>query len=243
MSDALLRKLESFAPLFDGDRQVLRVAIDQPVRTVAARRDFAREGDAPRSMHLIVEGWAARHKTLSDGRRQIVGLLVAGDLCDLDLQLVSERDHSLGAINEIKVAEIPFGAIGQAMMDSPRLARALRLDALVVTATSHEWTLNIGQRSAYERIAHLFAEMAYRQRRAGLSSSDRFEWPLTQVDLADATGLTPVHVNRTLQQLRRDGLIVLANKRLVIPDLDRLRQAGLFNSNYLHLEQRVAAAV
>ena len=235
MSSALLRKMETLAALTDGDRQALRMATDSPVRSVMPRRDFAREGDTPTCVHLIVEGWAARHKILPDGRRQIVALLIPGDICDLNIQLLSQRDHSLVAITPLKLIEIPFGTMNQLIADSPRIAEALRLDALIVAATSHEWTLNVGQRSAYERIAHLMSEMAYRLERAGLGEGERIEWPLTQVDLADTTGLTPVHVNRTLQLLRADGLIILTHRMLTIPDRPRLKRAGMFNSNYLHL--------
>lgn len=241
MIAALLRKLESYELLSDADREAVQKVFDLPVKTVAARRDFAREGEVPRTMHLIVEGWAARHKTLPDGRRQIVGLLVPGDLCDIDLQLLSQRDHSLGTITPLSLLEVSFAAVERLMADSPRVAKALRMDALVVAATSHEWTLNVGQRSAYERISHLLTEMTYRLRRAGLATGDHIDWPLTQVDLADTTGLTPVHVNRTLQLLRKDRLITLSHRRLTVPDFDRLKQAGMFNSNYLHIEQQVQA--
>ena len=242
MTEALTRKLDSFVRLSPDDRQALRSAFDLPARLVPARRDFAREGDAPRTMHLVREGWAARHKTLPDGRRQIVALLIPGDLVDIDLQLVRERDHSIGAICECSVSDVPFAGSRPAGRRQSRASRqAMRMDALVVAATSHEWTLNVGQRSAYERISHLFAEMTYRLRRAGLAVGDETDWPLTQHDLADTTGLTPVHVNRTLQLMRKDGLISLVNRRLIIPDLDRLERAGMFNSGYLHLDSGEAA--
>lgn len=187
-------------------------------------------------MFLICEGWACRHKTLPDGRRQIVDLLVPGDLCDLNLQLLDERDHSLGAVNAVRVVEVPFAAVDKAMSQSAAIARAMKRSELVVAATAREWTLNVGQRSAYERIAHVMLETFYRLQRVGIARDNGIDWPLTQVDLAEVTGLTPVHVNRTLQQLRRDGLITLSARQLVIADLQQMRQAAMFNPNYLHFE-------
>lgn len=243
MSIALVRKLETFAALSDSDRQSLRDLVSGQGKVVEARRDFAREGEIPSVMFLICEGWACRHKTLPDGRRQIVDLLVPGDLCDLNLHLLGERDHSLGAVNAVRVLEIPFAAVDRAMRESVAIARAMLRSELVVTATAREWTLNVGQRSAYERIAHVMLETFYRLQRVGMARDDAIDWPLTQVDLAEVTGLTPVHVNRTLQQLRRDGLITLSAKQLLIADMQQMQQAAMFNPNYLHFAGVETAAI
>jgi CRP-like cAMP-binding protein len=120
--------------------------------------------------------------------------------------------------------------------DHPRVAQALVWDDLVEQATQREWLLNLGQRSAYERIAHLLIELYIRLRTVGRAQHGRCDFPLTQNDLADATGLTAVHVNRTLQELRRDGLIELDRKQLQILDLERMMDASMFNANYLHLD-------
>lgn len=243
MPIALVRKLETFAALSDSDRLIVRDLVSGQGRNIEARRDFAREGEMPSVMFLICEGWACRHKTLPDGRRQIVDLLVPGDLCDLNLQLLGERDHSLGAINAVRVLEIPFAAVDKAMSESATIARAMQRSELVVTATAREWTLNVGQRNAYERIAHFMLETFYRLQRVGKTRDNGIDWPLTQVDLAEVTGLTPVHVNRTLQQLRRDGLITLSARQLVIGDMQRMRQAAMFNPNYLHFEAAESMAL
>jgi CRP-like cAMP-binding protein len=120
------------------------------------------------------------------------------------------------------------------------VTQALWWSELVAMATQREWTLNVGQRTAYERLSHLMVEMYLRLESVGLASEGRLDWPLTQNDLADATGLTPVHVNRTLQLMRKDGLIELAHRQLVIPDLKRLKAAAMFNDNYLHLNHEGA---
>lgn len=240
MSTYLVRKLEKFARLSQDDREALAAVMAPPVRVVEPRRDLIREGDPPRVISAVVSGWACRYKTLPDGRRQIVAFFVPGDLCDLNIYLLREMDHNIGAITTLKIAEISPQQFDEALYRRPRILQALWWNELVVTATQREWTLNIGQRSAYERLAHLMAEMYIRLEAVGLASNDSLDWPLTQTDLADATGLTAVHVNRTLQQMRKDKLIELEHKRLNILDMDRLKGVAIFNDNYLHLHREGA---
>jgi CRP-like cAMP-binding protein len=210
------------------------------LREVAARRDLIREGDPPKAVNLILEGWACRYKTLPDGRRQIVSLFIPGDLCDLNIYILKEMDHNIGAITGLRVAEIAREDFERLMIEHPRITQALFWNELVTVAIQREWTLNVGQRTAYERIAHLLCEMFLRLETVGLTDGDSCNFPLTQVDLADATGLTAVHVNRTLQELRRSGLIELQSKTLVIPDFKALKAAAMFNDNYLHLNHEGA---
>jgi CRP-like cAMP-binding protein len=186
-------------------------------------------------MFVILDGWGCRYKALPDGRRQIVSFFLPGDVCDLNTCMLGQMDHSIGAITAMKVAEIGPDEFGALLDQHPRVTNALYWDGLVTLATQREWTLNVGQRSAYERIAHLLCELFIRLDMVGLTDGRSCDFPLTQLDLADATGLTAVHVNRTLQELRRDALIELQSRTLTIPDLERLKAAGLFNSNYLHL--------
>jgi CRP-like cAMP-binding protein len=207
------------------------------LKQVSPRRDLIREGDAPKSVFLVLEGWACRYKQLPDGRRQVVAFFIPGDLCDLNVYILKEMDHTVGAISTIKVAEISRDEFEQVMADHPRITQALFWNELVTIAIQREWTLNLGQRTAYERIAHLFVEMFLRLEVVGLTTGNSCEFPLTQNDIADATGLTAVHVNRTLQDLRRDGLVELHSRVLTIPDLKALKDAALFNDNYLHLDR------
>ena len=184
----------------------------------------------------MVDGWACRYKTLPDGRRQIVAFFVPGDICDLNVYILSQMDHSLGAITRLSVADIGRDEMDALAGSSPRITQALWWESLVQASIQREWTLNIGQRTAYERIAHLLVELFLRLRSVGMTQGDSCDFPLTQTDLADATGLTSVHVNRTLQELRRNGLVVLERKRLTIPELQKLKDAAMFNANYLHLD-------
>jgi len=233
-------KLEAYTKLSQSDRAKIELLSCRNVREIAARRDLIREGDKPHSLYLLLSGWACRYKTLPDGRRQIVALFLPGDLCDLHVYILKEMDHSVGAITSLRAAEILRDDFEQLLSDHPRVTQALWWDELVKIAIQREWTVNLGQRSAYERIAHLLCECFLRLRTVGLTANGSCPFPLTQVDLADATGLTAVHVNRTLQELRKDGLIELHSRTLSIPNLSALKAAGLFNDNYLHLNHEGA---
>jgi CRP-like cAMP-binding protein len=227
-------KLEAFTRLSADDRAAL-AQVSQNYRFVDARRDLISEGNKPRYIHLILDGWACRYKQLPDGRRQIVSLLVPGDFCDVNVGILKYMDHSIGAITRLKVAMIGPDEMSAISADHPRIAQALCWNELVMAAVQREWTLNLGLRSAYERLAHLLLELYMRLEVVGTAQNGRCDFPLTQNDLADATGLTSVHVNRTLQELRRDGLIELERKQLHILDLPGLIEVSMFNPNYLHL--------
>jgi CRP-like cAMP-binding protein len=228
-------KLEAFARLSAEDREAL-AQVTRTFRYVDARRDLVSEGERARHVHLILDGWACRYKQLPNGKRQIVSLFVPGDFCDVNAFILRQMDHSIGAITRLKVAIITPEEMNALTADRPRITHALWWHELVMGATQREWTLNIGQRAAYERLAHLLIELYLRLKAVGRARDGRCDFPLTQNDLADATGLTSVHVNRTLQELRRDGLIELERKQLQILDLQGMMDASMFNPNYLHLD-------
>jgi len=183
-----------------------------------------------------MDGWGARYKSLPDGKRQIVSIFLPGDFCDVNVYILRHMDHSICAITRMKVAMITPEEMNALTTERPRLSQALWWHELVNAAVQREWTLNLGQRTAYERLGHLLVELYVRLRAIGRAKHNRCEFPLTQNDLADATGLTAVHVNRTLQELRGDGLIELERRQLHILDLERLMDASMFNPNYLHLD-------
>ena len=236
----LALRLQAFTRLSQDDLAAIDQLAKRGLRDIGARRDLLQEGDPPRVVNLILDGWACRYKTLPDGRRQIVGLFLPGDLCDMNVYLLKQMDHNIGAITALRVAEITREDFERLLARHPRLAEALFWTELVTVAIQREWTLNLGQRSAYERIAHLLCETFLRLRTVGLTSDSMCPFPLTQLDIADASGLTAVHVNRTLQELRRDRLIELQSRILTIPDLEALKSAALFNDNYLHLNHEGA---
>jgi CRP-like cAMP-binding protein len=233
----LIRKLEQFVRLSPSDRTILTQASSERVRKFAARVDISREGEKPKDVHLILSGWACRYKQLEDGRRQVVSFFLPGDMCDLNVFILKEMDHSIGTITSVTIADLSREFFDEIGAGYPRIATALWWETLVNAAIQREWTMNLGQRTASERMAHLLCEIFFRLRLAGLTDGEGCDFPLTQSDLADATGLSKVHVNRTLQDLRAQELIVLKGKILTVPSLERLMDAGLFNANYLHMDR------
>lgn len=232
---AVASKLEAFTRLSSDDRSAL-AQITQNFRIVDARRDLISEGDEPRYVHLVLEGWACRYKQLPDGKRQMVSIFLPGDFCDVNVYILKEMDHSIGAITRLKVAMITPEEMLALTTNRPRITQALWWHELITAAIQREWTVNLGQRSAYERLGHLLVEIYLRLEVVGHAHDGFCDFPLTQNDLADATGLTSVHVNRTLQELRKDGLIELERRRLRILDMGRLISESMFNPNYLHLD-------
>ncbi len=215
-------------------------ASGERVRQVGAREDIIREGERAKDVKLILSGWACRYKSLEDGRRQIIAFFVPGDLCDLNIFILKEMDHSIGTITAVRLAELSRETLDTLTLGHPRITQALWWHTLVTAAIQREWTINLGQRTALERVAHLFCEVFLRLRAVGLTEGQSCELPLTQGELGDATGLSTVHVNRTLQELRGLGQIVLRGKTLTIPDLDLLRTTASFNPNYLHFDREGA---
>jgi CRP-like cAMP-binding protein len=215
---------------------VLDRAAAAQLRKLAPGEDLIAEGEEPHEVYLVLSGWGCRYKQLEDGRRQIIGFFLPGDLCDLNIFILRSMDHSIGALTSMTVAQLSRDAFEDMMIGHPRVTQALWWEALVNVAIQREWTVNIGQRNALERVGHLLCELFVRLQSTGLADVDSCEFPITQADLAAATGLSVVHVNRTLQELRHAGLIVLRGKHLTIPDLAALMRISLFNPNYLHLD-------
>lgn len=240
-TNPFVRKLAGFAALSRDDESVLR-SVSAETFAVAARTDLIREGDPTGGVFLMMEGIACRYRVLSGGRRQITAYMLPGDLCDLDIALLSRMDHAIMTLTPARVIRIPRATVVDLTRNHSTIATALRKSTLVDEATLREWLVNIGSRPALERIAHLFCELQVRLQVVGLATADRYELPITQTDLADTTGLSSVHVNRTLQELRRRGLITLAGKALTILDPFELRRLADFRANYLHIEGRVEEA-
>ena len=237
-SSPLLRKLAIFAELKSEEISLLNEA-GTDVRTTPAKRDIISEGDRPDHLHLIVGGWAARCKVLPNGLRQITAFLLPGDFCDLHVKVLKQMDHSITAITQCRVAWIASDRFDRLTLQHPELTRALWWGTLLDEAILRSWIVNNSRREAYQRIAHLLCELHARAKIVGLAGNDRLDLPLTQNDIADATGLTPVHVNRMLQRLRGDGLITLSGHVLTITDPAGLKQAAQFDDSYLHGARRV----
>jgi CRP-like cAMP-binding protein len=230
--ELLIRKLEQFAPLPEELREGLR---GLPFRHHEYSRGqvIATQGAIYEESALVVRGFALRHKVLPDGLRQIVAVQVPGDFSDLHSMVLKPLDHSITAAAPTRIAKVPHAAILELLRAQPDLARWLMWDMAVDAAISREWLACLGRRSAYEHIAHLFCELYFRLGWAGQVENNGFELALNQTELGDTCGLSTVHVNRSLQALRKDGLIVLAGHHLTIPDISALMQASSFDDAYL----------
>jgi CRP-like cAMP-binding protein len=232
-----------FEPIFK--RWKRRVTLsDEDKRATAAlpwqRRAYgrdsylAREGEPTTVCTLLITGLAFRQKLLSDGARQIISFQIPGEFLDLQNTLLDTADHNVQCLTRCTVAAVPRDALLGLMNDRPNLRRAIWMDSLVDAAVFREWVVNLGRRDAREKIAHLLCELAARMRASNGSRENVFDFPITQEQIADATGQTAVHTNRTLQGLRKDGLISLTMSKLTILDWDALAEIGDFNERYLH---------
>ena len=237
----LARKLSCFTDLTDEDRRAVEKLCEHRIQ-VEAKRTLIREGERPNDVFLLLEGWGYRYKFLPDGGRHIIAYLIPGDLCDIHNFILKTMDHTLGLLSPATVAVIPQEMILEVMDKHPRIERALWWATLVDEAVLREWLVNIGQRDAFKRIAHLFCELWMRMRAVGLASEGQFSLPLTQEEIGDTMGLTAVHINRVLQRMRADKLIEFERKRLTIPDPQRLMREAEFEPNYLHLSRRPESA-
>jgi CRP-like cAMP-binding protein len=209
-------------------------AVRERVLRAGAGQDLVSEGEKPDRIRIVLSGWLSRYKTLEDGRRQIVNFVLPGEICDAHAYLVSRMDHSICTLTPVVYSEIEREQFEELVESDRRLAEALWCETLSNSSIQREWALNIGRRIALERVAHLLCELVERLRPVGLLEGNSCTFPITQLDLADATGLSVVHLNRTLQELRASGLIVLRERMLTINDLDALKGVGLFDASYLH---------
>ena len=233
--DRALAKLRARDLLSPEEEKVFRAAIGEP-REVPAGRPIVRAGTPLTHSTLLLDGLACRYKDLSGGQRQIMELHVSGDFVDLHSFLLKQLDHNIGAMTTVRVAPVPHSALRAITEAEPHLTRMLWFSTLLDAAIHRERILSVGRRDASARIAHLLCEMAVRLEVVGLGGDGRYSLPLTQNDLADATGLTSVHVNRMLKKLRDEGLLTFRGGEVVFHDRQRVEQEAEFDRSYLHLD-------
>ena len=234
MPNPFVLKMESFVGLSPDDRLTLEAAVERK-HHLGPRQSIIEEGDDPNVVNVLLEGWACRYKILPDGRRQIIALLLPGDMCDPHVYLLPMMDQSLGTLTPVTLAKMSGPTVRSMADGSPALAEALNWEVLVSAEIQREWTVSLGRRTALERLSHLFCEISHRMHATGLLNDSDCEFPLTQGDLADALGLSNVHVNRVLQELRAGGAVDVRSKRLIIHDRERLEDLAMFDPGYLHL--------
>jgi CRP-like cAMP-binding protein len=230
--------LESTSELKDKDRAAI-AALPLRTRTVIEKRDILREGAKPNEACLILSGLAARYKVVVGGRRQILSLHLPGDMPDLQALYVPALDHSLVALTPVRVGYIPHESLRNLMRLNAAVADALMRQMVIEAAIYREWIASIGRRTALERTAHLICETFMRMNAIGLAEQATFDFALTQVEIADATGLSSVHVNRTLKELRRLGLIETSGKVHALSDWEKIQETADFDPAYLQLRRPV----
>lgn len=240
MVNQFVAKLRGFGFLSEADATVLAAATSRP-RKVAGRRDLIREGDCPGSVLVILEGWAYRYKILPSGTRQVLAFLMPGDACDHHIGLLDEMDHSVQTITPSLVATIDRATMESIMDEHRGIAKAMYMAQLVDEGTMRAWITSMGRRTSIERVAHLMCELYLRARNIGLASEPTLVLPLSQLLLADSLGMTPVHLNRVLRELRLAGAMTLQRGSLVIADPEKLIRIAGFDENYLHRRLRKVA--
>lgn len=208
-------------------------------RAAPSGRLLAREGSKPDCVCLLIEGFAYRYRYLDNGRRQILGYLLPGDLCDTQFVISNVCDHDIATMCNSQVATISVASLINVIAKFPDVERGLLMMSIVDAAIAREWLLNLGQRDAYQRLGHFFCELSMRLQASDVGDpDDGVSLPLTQVDLADTVGLTMVHVNRILQRFRREGLLNWSRQHFHILNFQRLADLSGFNPGYLRLKQR-----
>ena len=235
--DQLIAKLERVIALSDDDRSSL-LAIFCNTHHFERGRDILREGEQPEHVHVMIDGWAAHCVTLVDGSRQTTAFLMPGDCCNGETTLLKRLDHGVVALTPVTIGTATRERLTALLLDRPNVAQAFWQTALVDAAVLRAWLVNIAHREAYRRIAHLMCELHTRLSCLGLVTGSTCVVPLTQEQLANALGLTSVHVNRMLRKLRDEGLMEFQNRTLTLRNLAELRAVAGFDSNYLHAKPK-----
>lgn len=236
--ELLVRKLEQHSHLPEEDRQAI-LALPYRLRTLEPSTYTVREGDPPERCAVLVSGFAYRQKITGEGARQIIALHIPGEPLDFQNLFLDVSDHSVQMLTRGEVAEVSRNHFQELARSRAAVGHAILVYILVEASIFREWVLNVGRRDARSRLAHLLCEFAARLEAQGLADQYGYDLPMTQEQLADALGLTPVHVNRTIKALEADGLISRTKRHISFPDWERMRAAGDFNQRYLHLEPQL----
>lgn len=240
MDHPLLAKLRHGADLSVRDEMALLNGLGRP-REHLAHRDLLRGGEALGHAHVVVQGVACRYMLLPSGRRQILALLVAGDIVDLRPSVLGRPDHGVCSLTPCKLATLPADLLRVWAAEHPRIGQALARAALVDEAVMRQWLVNVGARRVEQRIAHLFLEVLHRLRAVGLAPRDSYPFAVTQDDVGAMVGGSLVHVCRILTQLRTEGAVLFRQGVVKIDDVAKLAALAEFNPAYLHLDDGARA--
>jgi CRP-like cAMP-binding protein len=237
LDSPLLKKLMQFSDFSKDDKRLINELTLERQKLYGAREDIIREGEHSKDIHIVLSGLACRYKHLEDGSRQIMAFLVPGDPCDSEIFILDQMDHSIGTLAPSMVASVSGARMKELLLNRASIALAFWWNTLQDEGVLRERIIDEGRRDAYSRIGFLIYEIFVRMRAFGVIDDDKFEFSVTQVDLADATGLTPVHVNRMLKQFREENLVTVEGKTWTVLDPAGLRKAARYEASYLHLDR------
>jgi CRP-like cAMP-binding protein len=233
--DVLIARFESRVSLTSEEREAIR-SMPFELRTYPIHSYLVREGDRATSAKLLIDGLAYRHKVTVEGARQILSVHIAGDFVDLEGSLVPIADHNVQVLSTCTVAQVPRDALVAIIHKHGAVAHAMWIETLVDASIYREWVVNVGRRDSRQAMCHFLCEFGRRLESAGLAKAHGYELPMTQEQLADTLGITPVHVNRVLRDLDHEGVLVRHKRFVEVPDWERLRKLAGFNDLYLHLD-------
>jgi CRP-like cAMP-binding protein len=234
LSDPLTTKLQQGIALSDEDRQALASLLCRK-RFIDARVNLAVEEREPNNVWIILSGFACRSRTLRDGGRSITALLIAGDLTNLHFSMRMPMREAVWSLSRCTVVETSATELEAIFGRSPAMGFALRRAQFLESSITNAWLVNMGRQSADQQLGHLLCELYVRMKAVGMAGGSDFPFPLTQFDLADMLGISAVHTNRVLQQLRRQGLVDIVGRVATIKEPDRLAAFAEFDAEYLHL--------
>lgn len=232
-----VRKLLQRSVLNEKERQAILSLSGREI-VIDPHRDIVSPGQLTDSSCLIVSGMAARFGQLRDGHRQITAIHIPGDMCDLYSLMLPKVEWAVQALSApVTIVKVPHSELRNLAHEYPAVAEAFWRDCVADGAVLSQWLVNVGRRDARVRTAHLFCELGIRMEKAGLGSRVSFELPVVQSQLADALGMTPVHMNRIMRALRAEGLIVVRGRRIEIPNWAAITNAAGFDDGYLETEE------
>lgn len=234
---AMVDRLAGRSSCSEEEKRLLAGSVER-LLAVKARTDLLQQGERPRHMCLLIDGYAARYKLGASGERQIMQFHLPGEVLDFHANMLGLADHSVMTLSACRIARVPHGVILGLIAAHPGIARSFWLETLIDASITREWLLNIGRRDTYARVAHLFCELAVRMEAIGRCHDHHFEFPVTQTELGDAMGVTAVHMNRTIQALRADRMVSMNGNCITIHDWERLSAAADFEPTYLYLDVR-----
>jgi len=233
-SHALIRRLQTTSAIDEKDIAAIR-SLPIEVKTYGPGQHVVRDGERPTACCLLAEGFCVRSKTTWEGRRQILSIHIPGEIPDLQSLYLHVMDHDLVTLTESKLGFIPHAALKDVVRQQPNLAGVLWRDTLIDAAMFREWIVNVGQRPAASRLAHIVVELRERLKVVGRGAGAQVDMPLTQEQIGEAMGITPIHANRIIKQLREDGVLEFHRGHATVLDERKLEELAHFDDRYLHL--------